>query len=366
MKIVLTGNPTADHFYPLIAVAEELNNIIDEENLADINMYYVSNKPFDKKMLYENGINFKKTMVGNSRYSLVSFFGGLSAVFQIFSIFPDVVFSTGGMSAYPTLFAAKILKIPVIVHESNSIPNDINLWSKTFAHAVTTAYKQEVDFFDKGKLIHVGQPIRHNLKEPSTTGAHEFLNLEKETPIIWILGGTRGAKNINRVIEETLPELLNTYQVVHQTGLDDFDDMKMLVDATLIDHEYKYRYHPYSFLNQLSMKMMAGVSDLVISRSGSTLFEIAHWEIPSIIIPMTKSRRNHQIKNAYNYAREGGCIVIEENNLSDQGLIFEIKRILTNKKVQDEMKEGARQFALKDAGEKIAKEIIEIVLVHEK
>lgn len=366
MKIVFTGNPAADYFYPIIAVAEELNTIIDGENLADINMYYMSKKPFDKKMLYENGINFIKTLSGSSRFSLSSFLGALNGVIQLFSIFPDVVFSTGGAAAYPTLFAARLLKIPVIIHESNSIPNSINSWSKTFAYAVTTAYKQEIDFFKKGKLIHVGQPMRHNLKEPSAAGAYDFLNLEENTPIVWILGGIRGSKNINRIIEEALPELLNHYQIVHQTGKDDFEDMKMLTDATLIDHKFKYRYHPFAFLNQLSMKMMAGISDLVISRAGSTLFEIAYWEIPSIIIPITKSKNNHQIKNAYNYAREGGCIVIEENNLSDQGLIFEIKRIIEDDKVRTEMRAGARSFVLKDAGEKIAKEIIEIVLVHEK
>ncbi len=366
MKIVFTGNPSADHFYPLIAVAEEVNTIIDNENLADTHLYYCSTKPYDKKALYENGISFKPATAGKSRYSLTSFVGKLVSLIQVFSIYPDVVFSTGGYTAYPTLWAARLLKIPVIIHESNAIPNDINKWAGDFAYKITTAYKQEIDFFDRKKLIHIGQPIRHNLREPSTTGAHEFLNLEKDVPIIWVLGGTNGAENINRILEYALGDLLNDYQVVHQTGLDDYDSMKMLVDATLIDHEYKYRYHPFNFLNQLSMKMLAGVSDIVISRAGSTLFEIAHWEIPSIIIPITKSKHNHQIKNAYNYAREGGCIVIEENNLSDQGLIFEINRIHNDQSVREKMIEGAKKFAIEDAGKNIAEEIVEIALSHEK
>lgn len=365
MKIVFTGNATADHFYPLIAVAEELNKIIDDENLADVNLYYFSYRPYDKKALYENGLLFKPVTAGKSRYSLGSIIGSLIALIQIFSIFPDVIFSTGGYGAYPVLFAAKILKIPLIIHEFNSYPNDINTWSQDFAFKITTAYKQEVDFFDSKKLIHIGQPIRHNLREPTRTGVHEFLNLEKDTPIIWILGGTNGAKNINRIIEYALPELLNKYQIVHQTGIDDFEDMKMLTDATLINHEYKYRYHPFSFLNQLSMKMLAGISDIVISRAGSTLFEIAHWKIPSIIIPITDSKNNHQIKNAYNYARVGGCIVIEENNLSDQGLIFEINRIYNDEKIRTRMIEGAEKFSIPDAGKNIAEEIIEIALSHE-
>ncbi len=365
MKVVFTGNASADHFYPLIAVAEELNKIIDEENLADTHLYYMSDKEFDKKALYENGIVFKRVSAGKKRNSLNSFLGGVFAVFQMFSIFPDVVFSTGGYAAYPALFAARILRIPVIVHESNSRPDEINLWAQKFAIAVTTAYKQEADFFDTQKLIHIGQPIRRELQNPTTAGAYEFLGLEKDTPVLWVLSGSRGAKKINRTVEEALPKLLNSFQVIHQTGKDDFDEMKLLTDASLMNHAFKYRYHIFDFLNQLSLKMIAGIADIVVSRAGSTLFEIAHWEIPAIIIPAPHSKNNHQIKNAYNYAREGACIVIEENNLTDTGLIFEINRIYNDEQVKAEMKQGARNFALKKAGEKIAKKIVEIVLSHE-
>ena len=303
MKIILTGNSSADHFYPLIAVGEELNKIIDDENLADTRIYYISDDPYDKKALYETGITYRNSLSGSSRYSLSSIIGVFQAVFQLFSIFPDVVFSTGGSSAYPVLYAAKLLKIPVIIHESNSHPNEINIWAKDLARFVTVAYKQEADFFDKDKLIHLGQPIRHNLKEPSRTGAYEILGLQQDVPVIWFLGGTSGSQNINRVLEEALPDLLKSYQVVHQTGIDDYHDMKILVDATLINYEYKYRYHPFNFLNQLSMKMVAGVADIVVSRAGSTLFEIAHWEIPSIIIPISNSKNNHQLKNAIYYEK---------------------------------------------------------------
>ncbi|MGB0925479.1 MAG: glycosyltransferase, partial [Minisyncoccia bacterium] len=112
--------------------------------------------------------------------------------------------------------------------------------------------------------------------------------------------------------------------------------------------------------------MMAGVTDLAIARAGSSLFELAHWEIPSIIIPMSKSYGNHQIKNAYNYARSGACIVIEENNLSDKGLIFEINRIYNSEKDKADMIVGAQKFAIKDAGRNIAEEIVGIALAHDK
>jgi len=166
-------------------------------------------------------------------------------------------------------------------------------------------------------------------------------------------------------LEEALPELLMEYQIIHQTGKDDFKNTQMLVDATLADHPYRYRYHIFDELNELSLKMLAGISDLVVTRAGSTLFEVAYWELPSIIIPKTDKKHFYQVKNAYHYAREGGCVVIEENNLTDQGLIFEINRIINNEAVKMEMVEGARRFAIKDAGEKIAREITKIALSHE-
>ena len=375
MKIVLTGGGTGGHFFPLIAVAEELTRIIDNENLADTTLYYLADKPYDKKILYEQGIVFKRISAGKLRLDLSlktlpdmikTAIGIIEAIVTVFSIYPDVVFSKGGYAAFPTVLAARILGIPVIIHESDSMPGRVNKWSGKFARSVAVSYKQEIDYFDPDKIIHTGQPIRHDLLEPTKEGAHEFLNLEKETPIILVLGGSLGARIINLAIEEALPLLLEKYQVVHQVGNKNFDEMKKLTDATLVGNQNKYRYHILDEINTLGLKMLAGVSDIVISRAGSTLFEIAHWEIPSIIIPITNSHGNHQIKNAYNYAREGGCIVIEENNLSEQLLVFEINRIYDNTHIQEQMKAGARHFAIPDAAKNIAEEIIGIALAHEK
>lgn len=375
MKIILTGGGTGGHFYPLIAVAEELNRIIDDENLADARIYYVSNKPYNEKLLFENGITFKQVMAGKLRLkpSLKSIgdiiqmgIGLIQGFFTVFSIFPDVIFSKGGYAAFPTVVAARILNIPVIVHESDSFPGRVNKWSGKFARAVAVSYKQEVDYFPKDKIVHTGQPIRHDLLEPTQAGAHEFLGLNKDIPTIWVLGGSLGAQFINLAIEEALPELLPHYQVVHQVGKRNFQTMEKLTQATLINNEYKHRYHIFDSLNTLSMKMVAGIADIVITRAGSQLFEVAHWKIPSIVVPITRSNGNHQIKNAYNYAREGACIVIEENNLSNQLLIFEINRLITDEKTREKMKAGAERFAIPEAATKIAKEIVGIVLAHEK
>lgn len=375
MKVVLTGGGTGGHFYPLIAVAEEINKIRDEDNLDRIDLYFFSDNPYDRKSLAEQGIRFRyipggKLRLGGSIKNIFDIFktgaGVLKAILTLFAVFPDVVFSKGGYAAFPTVFAAKLLKIPVIVHESDSAPGRVNEWTGKFAKAVAVSYKQEIDYFPKDKLIHTGQPVRIDLQKPTAEGAHEFLDLDRDLPVIWVLGGSLGSQAINTAIEESLDKLLEKYQIVHQVGEKNLDAMKKLTDATLVGNPYQNRYHQVGTLNSLGMKMLAGISDIVISRAGSTLFEIAYWELPSIIIPIPISHRDHQLKNAYNYAREGACVVIEENNLSDNLLVFEINRIFDNPDIRESMKAGARAFAIKDAGEKIAKKILSIALAHEK
>jgi len=112
--------------------------------------------------------------------------------------------------------------------------------------------------------------------------------------------------------------------------------------------------------------MAAGACDLVISRAGSTIFEIASWGVPSIVIPITETNGDHQRINAYAYARSGAASVIEESNLTTNVLIGEIERILQDKKLQEKMSIAAKAFTHPDAANKIAREIINIALTHEE
>ena len=112
--------------------------------------------------------------------------------------------------------------------------------------------------------------------------------------------------------------------------------------------------------------MAAGASDLIISRAGSTIFEIASWGIASIVIPITESNGDHQRTNAYAYARGGAASVIEESNLTTNVLMGEIDRILQDKNLREKMSISAKAFAKPDAANKIAREIINLALNHEQ
>jgi UDP-N-acetylglucosamine--N-acetylmuramyl-(pentapeptide) pyrophosphoryl-undecaprenol N-acetylglucosamine transferase len=374
MKILLTGGGTGGHFYPIIAVAQELNKIIEESKLVDVELYYMSPTPYNAGELFNNNLIYKKNYAGKLRryFSIMNFFdlfktffGVIKSLWEIFLIYPDVVFGKGGYASFPALFAARILRIPVVIHESDSVPGKVNKWAGKFADRVAISYPDAAKFFPKNTVALTGNPIRKDLTLALTSNAHEYLHLDPTIPTIFIIGGSLGSQKINEVLMEALPKLVEKYQIIHQTGENNIEEVKQIVEAVLIGSTHKDRYHPYAYMDSLTIRSAAGAANLVISRAGSTIFEIAVWGIPSIIIPISEEVSHDQTKNAFAYARTGGSIVIEEENLTGNILTAEIDRILDDKVLYQKMKEGTKEFVHLDSARKIAEELIKIGLRHE-
>lgn len=375
MKILFTGGGTGGHFYPIIAVAEEIKRICTEQKIVAPELYFMSDKPYNERTLLDNGLKFVPVQAGKIRryFSLMNFFdafktifGSIRAVFTLFSIYPDVVFGKGGYASFPGLLAARLLRIPVVIHESDSHPGRVTLWAGKFATRVAVSYPEAAKYFPPEKTAVVGNPIRREVLFPAKAGAHEFLGFDKNIPTIFVVGGSQGAVRINDVLLDILPQLLADYQVIHQVGKSNYDDLKKRADFLTENNPNKNRYKLFDYLNDVAMRMTAGAANLVISRAGSAIFEIANWGIPSIIIPIPEEISHDQRTNAFTYARSGGAVVIEEKNLTPSILLSETKRILDNQRLQAEMKTGAQSFAKPDAGEKIAEEIIRLALEHEE
>jgi len=333
----------------------------------------MSDKPYDRRALFENKITFVQVPSGKIRryFSIKNFFdifgmitGAFWGLVSMFFIFPDVVISKGGYASFPAVFAARILKIPVIVHESDSFPGKLNVWTAKFAERVAISWPEASEYLPKGKTVLTGQPIRKEILHGDPNGAFEFFKLKPEIPVIVVLGGSQGASVINDIIIDTLPELLSKYQIIHQVGEKNIEDLSNRLKFVKLDNQNSSRYVYLPSLNSLSLRMAAGCASLVISRAGSAIFEIASWGIPSIIIPITNSNGDHQRKNAFNYARSGACEVIEETNLSKSLLISQVDNILSSQNKYNLMKEKALNFANINAAEQIAQASIDIALTH--
>ncbi|MBL4644306.1 MAG: glycosyltransferase, partial [Candidatus Pacebacteria bacterium] len=196
MKIVFTGGGTGGHFYPIVAVAEEIHKIVEDEKLLEPELYYIGPNVLDYEALSEQNIIWKPSSAGKVRryfsirnaFDLIkTFIGVIQSTFQLFFLYPDVIFSKGGGASFPTTFAARLLNIPVIIHESDAHPGRANLIAAKWAKAIAISFPGVTQYFngiDSTKFALVGNPIRRVLFRPAREGAHTYLNLKEEIPTI--------------------------------------------------------------------------------------------------------------------------------------------------------------------------------------
>lgn len=374
MKIALTGGGTGGHFYPIIAVAEALYDLAEEERIVSLELLFLSDSPYRRDLIENERLVFKKVYAGKARryFSLLNFFdlfktffGVLRALWLIYSEMPDVVFSKGGYAAFPVVLAARIFRIPVFVHESDAIPGRVNNWSGKFAERIAISFEEAAKYFPKEKTALTGVPVRKDILGFTPEEGREAFGIERDVPVILILGGSQGSQKINDVILESLEMLTNNYQIIHQCGKNNLREVRGRANIILEKSLFKNRYHLYDDLNETLLRNAASVTDVVISRAGaSAIYEIAAWKLPAILIPLKNSAQDHQRENAYGYSGTGAANVIEEDNLSSHILISEIKRILSGQEEREKMKEGAKKFAKPEAARKIAQEIINLSFKH--
>lgn len=375
MKIVFTGGGTGGHFYPIIAVAEQVHKELSKQKILGAKLYYFSTSPYDKNALFDNEMDFVYIPAGKLRtyFSIQNFFdlfktffGCIVALVQLFRVYPDVVFGKGGYASFPTLVAAIILRIPIVLHESDAAPGRVNALISKYAQKIALSYSDAVDYFkNKEILAHTGQPIREGIINSEREGAYEYLGLNPNLKTIVVIGGSQGSEIINNAVVDALPTLLEKYQVLHQTGSNNFKEVADRTAVLLENNPHKDRYHPMPFFNLITMRYVGGIGNVIITRAGSTLFEIALWGVPAIVIPFTVSNNDHAKKNAFAYARAGAGIVIEENNLTASILSSQISKILDNPEHAEQMSVQARSFGKKDAALKIAEVLVAIALSHE-
>lgn len=376
MKIVFTGGGTGGHFYPIIAVAEALNDLARDRKLIEPQLYYAAPEPYDREMLIANNITFVAASAGKLRNyaSLLNFldyfktaWGVGRSVLRIFFLYPDVIFSTGGYAAFPTLLAARLFRIPVMLLNCDASPGKVNAWAAKFALKVAVAFAEGAQFFPKDKVAHTGNPIRKAALVPAREGTFEYFKFKPDLPVILVTGGSQGSVALNDGIISVLPQLVAKYQIIHQTGAANLEDVKGLARVALGDNVHADRYMALGYLNDLETRLASGCASLVIARAGAgNIFEIASWGIPSILVPIPEPTSHDQTKNAYAYARAGAAIVIEQQNLTPGVLGSEIERVLGTESLRHAMQNAARAFARPDAAKVIAEALLGIALSHEE
>jgi len=379
MKILFTGGGTAGHIFPLVAITREIRRIYPKTTQRlPLEFYYFGPKDdFSLIMLSQEDFIIKTIISGKIRryFSFKNFvdilfkipLGAIQSFFLLLTIRPDIVFSKGGSGSIAVTFSARLLRIPVFLHESDVVPGLSNQTTAKWAKKIFTSFPK-TEYFNPEKTTLVGNPIRTEILEGDKETAVEMFNLTLSKPILLIMGGSQGAETINDFVLRILNNLLKDYEIIHVTGTQNINAVKAEAQV-VIEKDLDRYYHPIGFLNEEKIKHAFKAADLIISRSGSgSIFEIAAAGKPSILIPLPSAAADHQSKNAYAYAENGASMVIEQENLTPNFFMENIHLLFLQNSPEGspklkEMEQAALAFAKPLAARAIAREILEFLML---
>jgi len=363
MRILLTGESLAGHLSPIIAVYDAIKNLQKEANLESLEFMLISSEShFLREMFEETKIPYKTIKISKQTNPILALPFGIIGFFQaliyVFDYMPDIIFSKGGYVSLPVVLAGWIFRIPVIVHESDSVPSLIDKFMFRFAKKVMISFNESRDFYDSPKVLFAGNPVRNFISQKNKEEAMKNFSLNEEKPVILIMGGSEGAEEINKLVLEILPELLKNYQIIHQCGIGNYDRVKSAVEKMNIYNLSDYHLFPF-FKKRIASAYAA--CELIVSRAGAnTVSEIMVVGKPSVLIPLASAVSDKQRMNAFHYSEAGAAVLLGEKNLKPHLLLNVINEIFKSHLKIIEMRRAAKKLAHPMAARKIAEEIIKL------
>jgi UDP-N-acetylglucosamine--N-acetylmuramyl-(pentapeptide) pyrophosphoryl-undecaprenol N-acetylglucosamine transferase len=359
VKILMTGGGTGGHLYPALAVAEALKNMQKEMEI----LFIGSTRGIESAEVPEAGFAFQglsttgfPRRVGLRTITAAwSFVRAILAARKILREFrPQVVFSTGGYASAPVVVAARLEKIPVVLHEQNSIPGVTNRIASRLAAEVHLAFASARQFFPKrGHLRLSGNPLREQVLSGSRTRALRLFRLDEQRKTVLVFGGSQGAHSINEAILDALSSFQgrDDIQFLIQSGMNDYETML----ARCRDLSVKTWVRRFI----ANMGDAYALADVVVCRAGAmTLSELAACGLPSILIPYPHAAANHQWLNAEQMRDAGAARVVSDAEMDGSVLARAIQEILANPRKLREMSVNALRMARPDATEKIARALL--------
>lgn len=333
LKIVLTGGHAAT---TAVAVAEEVKS----EGL-NWELYWIGVKnaiegkkvvTLESEVLPRLGVKFLPLTTGRiqRRFTVWTIpsilkipIGLVQSFYYLVKIRPSIVLSFGGFAAFPVVFNAKILGIPVIIHEQTSVAGRSNLLSQRFASKIALSRPESKKYYSAAKCVVTGNPVMKEI-----TKIKPKLKLGNP-PVIFVTGGSRGSQKINDTLGRILHKLLSKYKLIHQTGGLDylkFSEIKQRLPQALRDN-----YEVFVRVNPLEVSKIYEKSDIVVARAGAnTVSEVMTIKRPAIFIPLPMSFMDEQMKNAV-FARDLGLAkIILQKNLTPEILLKYIEELVGN------------------------------------
>jgi UDP-N-acetylglucosamine--N-acetylmuramyl-(pentapeptide) pyrophosphoryl-undecaprenol N-acetylglucosamine transferase len=377
MRIVVSGGGTAGHITPILATSDALKSL---DNSVEI-LYIGQADSMEARIALASGFKFAAIKAGKFRRltdasvankllnpstlglnardagRVIAGIAGSISILRKFK--PDVVFVKGGFVGLPVGIAAKMLRIPLVIHESDVSPGLTNRTLGRWAKVIAVGFPEKnYHDFDPKKLFYTGNLVRTELLNAHRLAGLAAFKLSPDLPVVLVTGGSLGAQAINNAILSALPELVQFCQIIHLTGENELPR----IEFELRQHarfEHRDRYHPYAFLMSEMANALAA-ADLVVARAGAnTIAEMAALAKPTILIP-NYLMAGHQVDNARMLARLGAVRVLDEATLTQPKLVGEIQRVLGSETEQEALSKAIYQFATVDAPVKLAEAILQV------
>lgn len=360
MRVIIAGGGTAGHVNPGIAIAKCIKKKYPDAGI----LFIGTEKGLEKELVALEGFDicFIKARGLERKVSLKNFASikdTVSGYFQAKKIIkefkPDFVIGTGGYVCFPVIMSAWKMKIPSMIHESNSLPGIANKMLASFTNVVAVSFKDTEKYFKACKaVVYTGNPVRKEIVEISKEKAREEQGIDKEESLVLVFGGSRGAQKINNAIIELIKinKGVMPYRIVLSTGKSQYENVLRAFSEEGLDVETIKNLKVVPFVYDMP-KLLAS-ADLVISRAGAvTVSEISAVGIASILIPYPFATENHQEFNARSLEKNGASIVVLDKDVTGEIINAQIVSLLENKEQLSRMARNAKKMGIIDADEKI-------------
>jgi len=333
-RIVLTGGLSGGHTFPLIAVARAL----ETETNGDAEFLFMGSRgQFEERAMQEAGIPCKFIVTAKWRryfsfQNYVDFlklpYAFLQALWYLLWFMPDAIFSKGGAASVPIAVAAWIYRIPILLHDSDSVAGRANRFVSRFAARIAIAYEHARQYFPANKIALTGNPVRPEILRGDATRGRETFGFTADRPILLVIGGSLGAERLNKSAVRMAPDLIAAgYQLLHLTGEAHLSAVQN--EAVNLGMQSGAGYVAIPFLPAHELADAYAAATIVISRAGAgTIAELAALAKTAILVPLPTAANDEQRTNAYEIEREHGAVVVEEHNLGSHLLMNIIKDVI--------------------------------------
>src|SRR3989344_2985220 len=350
MRILLSGGGTMGSVSPLIAVYEKIKKDQPETEF----LFIGSQIGPERRVIEGYKIPFQEIASGKlRRYFTWSnfldpfkiFWGFCQSLLIIMKFRPQVVMVAGSFIGGPVAWAAGFLRVPVLIHQQDIMAGLANKLMANYAKKITVSFESSLPDFSSAKTVLTGNPVREEFYACNPQKGYDIFGLKKDLPVLLILGGGTGARDLNKIVEESLADLLQFVQVLHLTG----QGKGLNVTAE--------NYHQFEFLTN-EMTEAVCTADLVVTRAGmSTLSELIILAKPVIIIPLPDS---HQEANAQYFQKNNAAIILSQQSLNQEIFVSTIKELLFEKHKSANLSRNITKIMALDGAEKVAKLVLEI------